>query len=54
MGIEVKIPDPLKRQSGQRRFGSYRHDSRRNMVVHMVRGKHRSARDQYARGKKVR
>ncbi len=51
MGIEVKIPDPLKRQVGQRRFGSHRFDNRRKSG-RSYGGKHRSARDQYARGKK--
>ncbi len=48
---EVKIPDPLKRQVGQRRFGSHRHDNR-SKYGRSYGGKHRSARDQYARGKK--
>ncbi|KAG2479218.1 MAG: DEAD-box ATP-dependent RNA helicase CshE, partial [Nitrosopumilales archaeon] len=51
MGIEVKIPDPLKRQVGQRRFGSHRHDNR-SKYGRSYGGKQRSARDQYARGKK--
>ena len=51
MGIEVKIPDPLKRQVGQRRFGSRRFDNRRKSG-RSYGGKNRSARDQYAKGKK--
>jgi len=51
MGIEVKIPDPLKRQVGQRRFGSHRFDNRRKSG-RSYGGKNRSARDQYAKGKK--
>ena len=51
MGIEVKIPDPLKRQVGQRKFGSYRQDNRRK-YGRSYGGKPKSARDQYGRGKK--
>ena len=52
LGIEVKIPDPLKRQLGSRRFGQRNFSDRRRKYGGSSRGKHGAARDQYARGKK--
>ena len=52
LGIEINIPDPLKRNMGPRRMG-YRpraHFDRRK--GHSYRGRSQSARDQYGRSKK--
>ncbi len=46
MGIEIRIPDPLKRQVGPRRTG-YQRSSYGNRHGHSSRSGHRSARDQY-------
>ncbi len=51
MGIEVKIPDPLKRQLGSRRMG-YRNFSSRRKYGGSFKGKQKAARDQYGRGKR--
>ncbi len=51
LGIEIKIPDPLKRQVGGRRMGYNRNYDRRKFG-RTYRGKPKAARDQYARGKK--
>jgi ATP-dependent RNA helicase DeaD len=46
MGIEIRIPDPLKRQVGPRRTG-YQRSSYGNRHGRSSRSGHRSARDQY-------
>ena len=51
LGIEVKLPDPLKRQVGSRRTG-YRNFSNRRKSGGSFKGRHGAARDQYARGKR--
>jgi ATP-dependent RNA helicase DeaD len=51
LGIEIKIPDPLKREVGGRRMGYNRYNDRRKFG-RSYRGKPKAARDQYARGKR--
>ena len=51
LGIEVKIPDPLKRELRSRRTG-YRNFSNRRKSGGSFKGRHGAARDQYARGKR--
>lgn len=51
LGIEVKIPDPLKRELGSRRTG-YRNFSNRRKYGGSFKGRHQAARDQYGRGKR--
>jgi len=50
MGIKINIPDPLKRQTGQRRMG-YQRSSYGNRGRHSG-SRHGSARDQYDRRNK--
>ena len=52
MGIEIKIPDPLKRQVGARRTGGYQRSSYGNRRGRSSGSSHRAARDQYDRRNK--
>ena len=49
MGIEINIPDPLKRQVGPRRMGGYQRSSYGQRRGRSSGSSHRSARDQYDR-----
>jgi ATP-dependent RNA helicase DeaD len=51
MGIKINIPDPLKRQTGQRRMG-YQRSSYGSRGGHKSGSRHGSARDQYDRRNK--
>ncbi|MFB3047641.1 MAG: DEAD/DEAH box helicase [Nitrosopumilaceae archaeon] len=51
LGIEVKLPDPLKRELRSRSTG-YRNFSNRRKSGGSFKGRHGAARDQYARGKR--
>jgi len=51
LGIEVKLPDPLKRELRSRRTGN-RNFSNRRKSGGSFKGRHGAARDQYARGKR--
>jgi len=51
LGIEIKIPDPLKREVSGRRMGYNRYNNRRKFG-RSYRGKPQAARDQYARKKR--
>ena len=52
MGIEINIPDPLKRQVGPRRMGGYQRSSYGQRRGRSSGSSHRSARDQYDRRNK--
>jgi ATP-dependent RNA helicase DeaD len=52
MGIEINIPDPLKRQMGPRRTGGYQRSSYGQRRGRSSGSSHRSARDQYDRRNK--
>ncbi len=51
MGIEISIPDPLKRQTGPRRFGTYQKASSRGSYGHS-RGDSRDERQRFGRKKR--
>jgi ATP-dependent RNA helicase DeaD len=53
MGIEISIPDPLKRQTGPRRFGTYQKASTRRGYGSSNRGDSRDERQRFGRKKRT-